>query len=70
MITALVIWFLVIFATIIWSLSEKAKPAVICAWCGKVKSGSIYHGDASHGICDECAEKIERKNGKRPGRNS
>lgn len=70
MITALVIWFLVIFATMIWSLSDKAEPAVICAWCGKVKSGSIYHGAASHGICEECAKEIERKNGKRPGRNS
>ena len=34
---------------------------VICAWCGKHKSGDPNDKEVSHGICPECAAKLEQE---------
>jgi len=39
---------------------EKEDFAVQCAWCGKIKhKGSSEK--ISHGICQECSDKEEKK---------
>ena len=38
-------------------LSELAGIKIVCAWCGKeIKQGAL---PASHGICENCARKME-----------
>lgn len=39
-----------------------AQPQPLCAWCNKVPAGKLLdYGLASHGICQECAEKVKRE---------
>ena len=38
-------------------LSELAGIKIVCAWCGtEIKQGAL---PASHGICEDCARKME-----------
>ena len=36
------------------------KAKRLCAWCGKFLGwGETQDGSPTHGICDECAKKME-----------
>ena len=42
-----------------------------CSWCGRVRAGDEWYtliaqpaGTVTHGICPECAKKLEAKAGK------
>lgn len=64
MIVALLIWATLIIFMIVYSLSDSAAPARICAWCGKLMGGSLENGRVTHGICSECFDNIRK--GKTP----
>jgi len=41
-------------------MSDKIR--VLCAWCSKViRDGYLQDGQASHGICPECADVVITK---------
>ena len=44
------------------NINQEDSMQPLCSWCNKIPAGKLLdHGLVSHGICQECAEKVKRE---------
>lgn len=47
--------------TVLALIAIARAPRVVCAWCADFNAANPKHRYTSHGICPECALKLERE---------